>query len=218
MTTDIAETVEPGLALVIRTETMEAHMAAESEPFVEDLVEGRLPIIDYALMTAQQHAIYSALEAVMAANTDPTIALFKTPGLERTASLEADLEFLAGSGWASKLPLTPSTIEYAAHIRRLETDWPNGILAHHYIRYMGDLSGGQLIRRVVKRVYHFEDENGTLFYNFPEIPSAKAFKEHYRDLLDQLPWDGAEKARLVDEVSLAYRFHAAIFRELAALN
>ena len=216
--TDLKTTPEaeaaPGLASMIRTRTMDAHTDAESSPFVEDLVGGRLPIVDYARLTAQHHEIYKAIEEGFERNTDPTLAPFMIPGLARLRSLESDLVFLAGEDWVGKLPILPATAAYSSHIRQLGVDWPRGLLAHHYIRYLGDLSGGQLIRRVVRRVYRFEDERGSMFYEFPEIQSAKEFKARYRELLDGLPWSEDEKERLIQEVALAFRFHAAIFTEL----
>lgn len=204
----------PGLASQIRIRTMDAHTEAESAPFVEDLVGGRLPIVDYVRLTAQHHAIYEAIEESFAATEDPTLLPFMIPGLLRLQALQADLVFLAGEDWEKKVPILPATVAYVDHIREVAGEWPRGLLAHHYIRYLGDLSGGQLIRRVVRRVYRFEDERGSEFYEFPGIPSAKEFKTRYRDLLDSLPWDDEEKERLIQEVALAFRFHGAVFQDL----
>lgn len=214
--TDTSATGEaPGLAAEIRSRTQDAHVAAESSPFVTDLVKGRLSVVDYARLTAQHHAIYAALEEGFATVTDPTLSEFMIDGLARVPSLESDLAFLAGDDWATKLPILPATQAYADHIRRLAGEWPRGLLAHHYTRYMGDLSGGQLIRRVVRRVYHFEDERGSEFYEFPEIESAKDFKNRYREMLDGLGWEDAERERLIREASLAFSHHQAIFEQLA---
>ncbi|MFO7298981.1 MAG: biliverdin-producing heme oxygenase [Actinomycetes bacterium] len=203
-----------GFAATIRERTNEAHMTTEGQPFVERLVEGRLPIVDYARLAAQHHAIYEGMEQGFEAATDEYLREFMVPGLPRLASLEADLVFLAGENWRDKLPLMPATRAYAEHIRRLEDTWERGLLAHHYVRYMGDLSGGQLIRRVLRRVYRFEDERGTTFYEFPEIPSAKELKMRYRGLLDDLPWGEDEKERLIAEALYAFRCHQAIYAEL----
>jgi heme oxygenase len=80
---------------------------------------------------------------------------------------------------------------------------------------MGDLSGGQFIGRVVRRVLGIDETNGAAFYDFPGVPDAKAFKEEYRRRLDAAPWDADERARIIDEIHRAYRHNTAV---LAALD
>jgi heme oxygenase len=90
--------------------------------------------------------------------------------------------------------------------------WPAGFVAHHYTRYLGDLSGGQLMRRALRREYGL-DGPGTRFYEFPGV-DPRTFKQHYRHLLDTAPWDAVEQDRFLDEVSLAYRLNTAILDDL----
>lgn len=208
----------PSFSTRLRDETAEAHTAAENQPFVADMVKGLLPVVDFALLTAQHHAIYSALETAVADARHEQVSRFQIDGLARRAPLEADLEFFAGPGWRLKLPVLSATQIYADHIGCLASGWSQGLVAHQYIRYMGDLSGGQLIKRVAQRVYRLESGEGTSFYEFPEISSAKVFKATYRQMLDELNWDETDKARLVEEVQDAFRHHSEIYRELQALR
>lgn len=204
-----------GLSAQIRTASWDAHQAAEHSPFIQQLLGGRLPIDEYARLAAQHHAIYSALELAVAANEDPAVAPFLDPALIRVPAIEADLAHLAGADWRKRVgPLEPATEAYVEHLRRVCFTSPAGLLAHHYVRYLGDLSGGQVIGRVLKRIYGLPDERGTAFYRFTEIDSPKAFKDRYRQLLDTLPWDEATRGRLIDEVNVAFRLNAAMFDEL----
>ena len=104
------------------------------------------------------------------------------------------------------------TKEYANCIRETRTDFGRYI-AHHYTRYLGDLSGGQFIGRVMARRFGFET-NGIGFYVFDEIADPGAFKDVYREQLDAVPWDDAEKACVIDEVLVAYDFNTELFEEL----
>ena len=99
---------------------------------------------------------------------------------------------------------------YVERLRELRATWPAGIVAHHYLRYLGDLSGGQIIARLVRRAYGLEDE-GVRFYRFDRIADVDAFKAEYRLRLDAAPWDVDERARLVEEVNLGYRFAREMF-------
>jgi hypothetical protein len=64
----------------------------------------------------------------------------------------------------------PSLQNYIDHLRSLASS-PKTVsllLAHSYVRYLGDLSGGQIISERVRRVYDLKKEGGgTAFYDFP---------------------------------------------------
>ncbi|MFT4231339.1 MAG: biliverdin-producing heme oxygenase, partial [Leucobacter sp.] len=96
-----------------------------------------------------------------------------------------------------------------------EQGWVAGVVAHHYTRYLGDLSGGQMIaKRVAKQ--HGLERDGIAFYDFAELGSLVAFKNGYRAALDALgaTLDADEKARMLDEVRAAYGFNTAVFVDL----
>ncbi len=86
-------------------------------------------------------------------------------------------------------------------------------MAHHYTRYLGDLSGGQAIGRILERSFEL-DGQGLEFYEFPVRP--KPYKDAYRDRLDGLGLDDDEIDRVVDEVKLAFALNQRVFDELAA--
>jgi heme oxygenase len=112
----------------------------------------------------------------------------------------------------------PETTAYAERIREVGTASSGGLLAHHYVRYLGDLSGGQILGRIVARVYELPDGLGTSAYHFAEIESPKRFKDAYRAAVDALPWSDAERARVVDEAVVAFQCNRAIFEALEALR
>jgi heme oxygenase (biliverdin-producing, ferredoxin) len=200
----------------LREATDGAHQDAERSTFVDDLVGERLPLADYARFVAQLHAVYTTLESeASAAAADPVVAPFLSPELLRVPSLTADLEYLVGPDWSSQIETLPATDAYCERIRASAT-WNGGIVAHHYVRYLGDLSGGQFLGRVVARVYDLPDGLGTSLYRFDDIASPKAFKEAYRAHLDDAPWTMDERARIVDEANAAFSCNTAIFTALTA--
>ena len=141
------------------------------------------------------------------------VAPFLSEDLLRVASLEADLEFLGGPNWRDELVALPATERYIARLKEVAFDWPAGFVAHHYLRYMGDLSGGQIIRRMLERAYGFETD-GLRFYIFEGIPKPKPFKDDYRSNLDALQIPAEEQQRFIDEVNLAYRLNGDLFADL----
>jgi heme oxygenase len=198
----------------LRAATWDAHAGAEHAPFMQGLMAGRLTRDHYAQLVAQHHAIYAVLEAAVDANRDAAIAPLLAPELRRLPELVADLEHLAGPSWREDLPTTPSTDAYCERMRAVCFDWPGGLVAHHYVRFMGDLSGGLVIGRVVERTFDLTDGDGVRFYRFDAIPSPKAMKDRYRQLLDDLPWSDDEQQRVIDEVLTAYRCNTEVLLDL----
>ena len=84
---------------------------------------------------------------------------------------------------------------------------------HHYTRYLGDLSGGQAIGRILDRTFEL-DGAGIAFYDFPEIPKPKVYKDGYRARLDALGLGAADQERVVTEVKTAFQLNQALFVEL----
>ena len=199
---------------LLRERSSGAHSASEGEGFMSGLLKGEGTRDDYVSLVAQHYFIYRALEGAaerMAA--DPIAAPFITDRLTRLPALEADLEFLIGPDWADTVRPLPTTARYVARIEEVGTTWPGGFIAHHYTRYLGDLSGGIFIGRVMARRFGFET-NGIGFYLFDDIADPAAFKDVYREQLDSAPWDEAERERVIDEVLLAYRFNTELFEDL----
>ncbi|MET9776052.1 biliverdin-producing heme oxygenase [Streptomyces sp. NPDC006367] len=201
---------------LIRTASHEQHTEAESSTFMSDLLGGRLGVEAYARYTEQLWFVYAALEAPAGRlASDPVAGPFVRAELMRLPSLERDLEHLRGPGWRTGLAALPATEEYAARVRECAERWPAGYVAHHYTRYLGDLSGGQIIRDRAERAWGFAKKgDGVRFYVFEEITNPAAFKREYRELLDGIRADDLEKQRIVAECRRAFALNTAVFRAL----
>ena len=198
----------------LRERTWTSHASSEGADFMSDLMSGKGTRDDYIALVAQHYFIYEALEQAAARMADDEVAArFITPGLTRLPAIEADLAFLLGDDWREQIEPLPTTRRYVDRIREV-SDWPGGFVAHHYTRYLGDLSGGQVIRTLMQRQFGFET-NGVGFYLFDQIANPKAFKETYRDELDSVDWSEEERERVIDEVLTAYRFNTELFVDLA---
>lgn len=201
----------------LRERTWSGHGESEGASFMSDLMTGKGTRDDYIALVAQHYFVYEALEAAGAVFAgDPVAAPFITDQLTRLPALEADLAFLLGEGWRDAIAPLPTTSRYVLRIHEIAgSRWAGGFVAHHYTRYLGDLSGGQVIRRIMQRQFGFET-NGVGFYLFDQIASPKEFKETYRDQLDAVAWDEAERERVIDEVLAAYKLNTELFDDLAA--
>lgn len=199
----------------LRERTWTTHGQTENAGFMHDLMSGKGSRDDYVALVAQHYFMYEALESVSdAMATDPVAGQFITPQLTRMPALEADLEFLLGPKWRTLCAPLPSTTRYVERIRGT-SGWAGGFIAHHYTRYLGDLSGGQHIYKVMQKRFGF-DNRGVGFYLFDNIADPAAFKNGYRAKLDALDWDEVERERVIDEVIAAYRLNTEVFEDLSA--
>ena len=200
----------------LRERTRGGHSASEGANFMDDLMTGKGSRDDYISLVAQHYFIYAALEAAAEKmKDDADAAAFITPQLTRLPALEADLLFLIGDDWRSVIAPLPTTARYVDRIETVAATWGGGFIAHHYTRYLGDLSGGQIIRTLMQRQFGFET-NGVGFYLFDQIAKPKEFKDVYRAQLDAVTWSEEERDRVIDEVMVAYRFNTELFVDLAA--
>lgn len=200
----------------IRAASHSQHAEANGSSFIGDLLTGRLDVSAYARYTEQLWFVYRALEEHGAALAkDPVAGPFVQPQLRRLPELERDLRHLNGPGWRERARALPATEAYVERIVTCAREWPGGYVAHHYTRYLGDLSGGQIIRDKAERTWGFARKgDGVRFYVFEGITNPAAFKRDYRELLDALPVDEVERRRIVDECLRAYALNTALLHAL----
>lgn len=206
--TAIADNPATSLSALLRTGSQSDHTAAEGSSFMTELMAGRINEAGYAHFLGLLRRVYEALEstAVELAD-DPIASQVIDPAIERLAAIDADLDH-----WGRTEFDSPATDAYVASIRA-SASWGGLFIAHHYTRYMGDLSGGQAIGRIINRDFEL-DGVGVAFYEFPEIPKSKIYKENYRATLDALPLDEAESARVLAEVKTVFALNGGIFAEM----
>ncbi|MGW1888799.1 biliverdin-producing heme oxygenase [Streptomyces sp. NPDC002004] len=203
---------------VIRTASHAQHTEAEASSFMGDLLGGRLGVDAYARYTEQLWFVYRALEdGADGLRDDPLAGPFIRPELMRVGELERDLAHLRGPRWREEADPLPATRAYADRVAACAQGWSGGYVAHHYTRYLGDLSGGQIIRDRAERAWGFARKgDGVRFYVFEGIGNPAAFKREYRALLDAVAVDDLEKQRIVAECKRAFAFNTAVFQALGA--
>ena len=214
---DASDSADAPFSRVIRETSWSDHSDSEGATFMEDIMRGRGSKQDYIDLVAQHYFMYDALEAAAEQVAgEAAFAGFHLPALVRMPALEADLAYLIGDDWRERISATPATAAYAARIREVAAaGWVPGVVAHHYTRYLGDLSGGQMIAKLVAKQHEFSNE-GIAFYDFTGLGSIAGFKNEYRAALDRLgaELDDAERTRMLDEVRAAYGFNSAVFADL----
>ena len=203
------------LAIMLREGTKQSHTMAENVGFVKCFLKGVVEKKSYRKLVTSLYYVYSAMEEEMARLKDhPVISKIYFPELNRKQSLEEDLHFYYGANWREEIKNSPAGKAYVARIREVAQTEPELLVAHCYTRYLGDLSGGQILKKISQRAMNLTDGEGTAFYEFDEISDEKGFKNKYREAMDELPIDMATAEKIVDEANAAFGRNMELFQEL----
>ena len=199
------------VAALVRAASADDHRAAETRVFITALMGGELSLDEYTRYLGQLAWVYDALEERGSRPGDPAVF---DPALARMAAIDADLAALGASDWREAHPPLPATADYAAHLRSIAHDDVR-YLAHHYTRYLGDLSGGQAIAALVARHYGATPEQ-LGFYRFEVADDGVVrYKRGYREAMNALALSPDEVDMLVAEVRTSFRMNSAVFEALA---
>jgi len=207
--------VNQGLALKLREGTQKAHTMAENADFIKCFLKGVVDKSSYRKLVANFYFVYAALEAELTRHKQhPVLSKLYTPDLWRQATLERDLAYYYGTDWRNLAQPSIACKKYVKHIQTISEQTPELLVAHAYTRYMGDLSGGQILKNIAKRAMGLKNGDGTAFYEFEKIKNHGAFKKEYRAALDTLPVDDATQDRIVEEANYAFHLNMEMFQEL----
>jgi len=172
--------------------TWEHHKNAERQAFVKEMFakEPQISAKRYATYLFNQHPQYNMLEmfAMMHGLFDGM------PSLRRAPAIHEDYQELWGEANPNQPPLMPIVKEYMNHLLTIKDD-PEKLMAHVYVRHMGDLSGGQMISKRVPgsgKFYQFDQDHDEL-------------KEMIRSKIND---DMAEEAKL------CFEFATKMFQQL----
>ncbi len=205
----------------LRLETRDLHLLSERSGVMAELLDGRLTRGGYLALLRNLHAIYVALEAGLARHPDePALVALAAAPLHRASALAADLVALGGTDGGPDVPLAASTQAYARRLQALADSDPLLLAAHAYVRYLGDLHGGQALKRLVERSLLAEGgaqhRGATQFYDFGSPAQVLVLREGFRAGLARIEVSAAAANRLVAEARRAFELHIALFNELAA--
>jgi heme oxygenase len=177
----------------------EEHKNAERQEFVKTLMSGTIDKKLYASYLYNQLQCYAELEKWGHHN-----GLFRhTTNLPRAEYIHRDyLKLWTDVGMPPEI--TQSTKEYVEHIKTI-TDDPEKLYAHIYVRHLGDLSGGQMIRKKVpvKRYYDFG-------------PDEQEYKRLVKETINN--YLNAYEKNVVVEAKLCFNYATRLFGEMNDLG
>jgi len=194
-----------GLAMRLRRETEALHREAERSGYINIILRKHAAKEGYALFLRSLEPAYGALEAALERDADHAIlSLFDWPPLFRRKAIDDDLSAISGQHWQDFLPVLKEAKIYAERIEQVGTEAPHRLLGHAYVRYIGDLSGGQIVKALLAKNPGLDAEM-LGFYDFPGITDAEGYKERFRGALDQAGDMAGDQDEIVDEALIAFQ-------------
>ncbi|AZZ38136.1 hypothetical protein CIK05_15445 [Bdellovibrio sp. qaytius] len=199
------------LSLRLKESSMESHQNAENSSFIKDLFQGSCSENSYAQYVWALKEIYQALEEALDQHQNhEQVKLVYFPELFRTEPLQKDAQT-----WApAEVPetLKAAVAQYVSHIKNLKVKQPHLLVSHAYVRYLGDLSGGQILGRILNS--RWSNNPGLNFYKY-SFNDFTDRKNQYRAKLDeigqQLP---AHVDEMCDEAVTAFKLNENVFAAL----
>jgi heme oxygenase len=134
--------------------TKDKHTEAERTPFMHATIKGKIPKEIWADYTYNKMLWYGAIETKARAEG----LLDDLKGIDRAHALYLDSKEMNGGNF-------PKFRQEAIDYHRYILDLPEGLVAAHlYVWHMGDLFGGQMIKKILDYVPHrnleFKDVDG----------------------------------------------------------
>lgn len=87
---------------------------------------------------------------------------------------------------------------------------PELLVAHAYTRYLGDLSGGQVLGKITQKSLGLSSKEGLSFFHFPGVSSPNRFKQLYRSRMNSIELTEKEKAAVLEEAVQAFELNIQV--------
>ncbi|ABD86872.1 heme oxygenase (biliverdin-producing) [Rhodopseudomonas palustris] len=183
--------------------TRALHLEAEKSGIIAELLRGTATRAGYALLLRNLFPVYRELENGLDRHQDnPGLDRLKPFKLGRTQAIQSDLIALCGPDWADSVPWLPAGQAYAKRISQTAEGDGLLLIAHAYTRYLGDLNGGQIVRRLLANTYQLRPCELS-HYDFSSFPDPAELKHNYRAALNRAAMAGAPEP-IVEEGATAF--------------
>ncbi|SAM00025.1 hypothetical protein [Absidia glauca] len=223
---------DPQLAMAMRQGTKVVHRAAENSVFTRRFLKGDITKDEYGQYLRSLYFVYKSMEGLLELHQDdPAIEMIYFPDeLNRTETLLSDISFFYGPERLAQVTdpasMTPAVKQYIQAMEEACKVNPALMVSHSYARYLGDLSGGQILaKRLKKHILHLEKQDsswdsraGLAFYHFNNIGNQNEFKNMYRQQLDEAPVTARTKELVVAEAIKSFELNIALFDEIQSLS
>jgi heme oxygenase len=194
----------PGVVTALYLRTKALHAEAERTGIIRSLLRGEASRAGYVLLLRNLLPAYRAMEHGLERHGgSPGLESLSRYRLGRARAIESDLVALCGERWMEDVPLLAAGEIYAERIAHAAEGNGMRLIAHAYTRYLGDLSGGQILQRLLARTLELCPSE-LAFYEFSHVPDLDLLKADYRRALDQAGAFAPDQQAVVEEGAIAF--------------
>lgn len=207
-----------GLAAALRARTRTLHGRAERAGVIAELLRGKIRPSAYLLLAGNLLPVYRALEDGLRRHArDPILAPFARPELRRAEALARDVAVLAGRPDPGAVPALAAGRRYVERIEQVAPTAPELLIAHAYVRHLGDLSGGQIVRRLLVRAPGIGPD-AVRSFEFPDLADLDRARNEYRAALDRVGMHLTDWTAVLEEACEAFRLTIALAEEVGRVD
>eukprot|EP01134_Creolimax_fragrantissima_P006644 CFRG6644T1 len=227
-----SETEPMSLSDQLKLYTRDVHRQVEQHDFARRILKGTItPQEMLAYLTALYH-VYDRMENLLdriCGNKNISAMRFSTE-LYRKDALARDIQYFTRliskvngknkPNWmdTSALKPSPSAQEYVARLEEALSEDPVLLCSHVYTRYLGDLSGGQILSRKITKQFNGQSSTpsigkGVDFYLFPNVENTIEFKKLFKSNLDMMVLTPSQIEGILNEAELSFELTEKIFDE-----
>jgi heme oxygenase (biliverdin-producing, ferredoxin) len=206
-TVNMGQSQQPTLTERLKERTKGLHAAVENTTLMKDVLEGNVTKEEYSAYVAALHVIYRDLEEQLEVWSHvPCLQSFVTENFKvlfRKTALSKDLLSL---GAESLIPVE-GAVNYGNRLKEIARTRPHALIAHIYVRYLGDLFGGRMIKKRIEQMW----PDAVALYHYTHLEGlVKSFKEN----LDRICLQENEIQEILEEADWAFAQHVIIFNAI----
>ncbi|XP_053577355.1 heme oxygenase 1 [Bombina bombina] len=209
------------LSEALKEATKDVHVQAENTEFMRNFQKGQVSLREFKLVMSSLYFIYDALEEEIERNKENPVysPVYFPLELHRKEALEQDLKYFYGLQWRERILCPKSTKDYVDRLHYIGQNEPELLVAHAYTRYLGDLSGGQVLKKIAQKALQLPATGeGLAFFAFDNVTSATKFKQLYRSRMNSIEIDSATKEKILEEAKKSFLLNVKVFEELQTLS
>ncbi|GAA5806795.1 hypothetical protein MFLAVUS_000143 [Mucor flavus] len=228
---DVPEYLEdPQLASAMREGIKVIHRAAETSAFTKRFLKGEINGDEYGCYINSLYFVYKYMEDLLEHyKNHPVVSIIHFPHeLNRREAIEKDLAFFYGQDRVAELinpeTMSPAVKKYVQAMHDACAKSPALLIAHSYSRYLGDLSGGQILSKRLEKIVLMMDKQdrdateGLNFYQFNNLGNQTDFKNFYRERLNAAKVDQVTRDLIVAEAIQSFELNISLFDEIQQLS
>ncbi len=208
------------LSELMKQASMAQHQEAENSSLMVKMFRGQMSMAEYHAYLLSLEQVYAAMEKAAEVHTHAEwLKPFELKPLFRLDAIKRDVRALESHMGGERLltsaqQAAEASKAYTSRLERLtkEASLAHRLVAHFYVRYLGDLSGGQMLAgQLMKAGFTKEMLH---FYDFSPLLPGPA-KKQFRDALDLLGEQHPHwVTQWVEETQIAFGLNGDLFARL----